>query len=121
MRRSLLLLALLALATALAAPGATAGGEPATAAKLKGCPVKDSFMTGPFFAWRVRARGMGCRAARTQAKKWGDTRPCVYSDGPNDHTCRAGGYRCVTRDVGYEGGLTRCVRKGRAVSWRWSS
>ena len=88
MRRLLTMLALVALATALTAPGATAAGEPATVAKLKGCHVKDSFMTGPFFAWRVRKRGMTCRAARTQAKKWGDTRPCVYTDGPNDHTCQ---------------------------------
>lgn len=123
MRRSLTILALLAFAAALAAPGATAGGEQAGAAKLKRCHTKPGFRTGPFFADQVKARGVSCTAARKQVKKWGNTNSCVYTDGPEDRTCRAGKYRCTYRQLrNFEGGRTTCKRgKKRAVGFRFGS
>jgi hypothetical protein len=93
------------------------------ASRLKRCPTPRGFTTGPFFADQVRARGVSCRTARAQVKRWGRTRDCVYPDGPRDRVCRAGRYRCVTRDVpGFEGGRATCKRgKRRAVGFRFGS
>jgi hypothetical protein len=78
--------ALVAIAFALPA-GAHAD---AGAAALKRCATPRSFTTGPFFADQVRARGVGCAAARRQVKRWGRTDDCVMPDGPKDRVCRTG-------------------------------
>lgn len=122
MRRSVLNLAGAALVLAALAPPSTATGQSASAATLKHCPTPRSFTTGPFFADQVRARGVSCDAARAQVKTWGRTDDCVMPDGPNDHVCRAGGYRCVTRDIAYETSRARCTKgKRRAVGFRFGS
>jgi hypothetical protein len=100
---------------------ATAHAADADAAALKRCATPRSFTTGPFFADQVKARGISCRAARAQVKRWGNTDNCLMPDGPNDHVCRAGGYRCVTRSVAYETSRARCTARGRAVGFRFGS
>ena len=109
------------LLAAVALPSAAAGQE-AGAAALKHCSTPRSFTTGPFFADQVRARGVSCDAARAQVKTWGRTKDCVMPDGPKDAVCRAGGYRCVTRDIAYETLRARCTKgKRRAVGFRFGS
>ena len=119
------LLPIVARAALLAVPATGAGADAgeATAAKLKRCPTKSGFMTGPFFADQVRARGVSCRTARKVVKRWGNTNSCVAPSTPSDRTCRAGRYRCTYRDIqGFEGGRTRCTRgKRRAVGFRFGS
>jgi hypothetical protein len=88
-------------------------------AALQRCSVPEGFTTGPFFVDQVKKRGMSCRTARRQVKRWGNTRACVYPDGPRDRVCRAGGYRCVSRDIrGFEGSRISCRARGRAVGFR---
>lgn len=113
--------ALLVLA-AVALPNDAVADPQAGAASLKSCHTARGFMTGPFFADQVRARGISCDAARTQVKRWGETDDCVMPDGPKDHVCRAGGFRCVTRSIGYETLRARCTKgKRRAVGFRFGS
>jgi hypothetical protein len=87
-------------------------------AALQRCSVPEGFTTGPFFVDQVKKRGMSCRTARRQVKRWGNTRACVYPDGPRDRVCRAGRYRCVSRDAGYESSRISCRARGRAVGFR---
>ncbi len=111
-------LALLAIALTLPA-GARAD---AGASALKRCATPETFMTGPFFADQVKARGVSCEAARRQVKRWGRTDDCVMPDGPKDRVCRTGGYRCVTQRLGYELSRARCTAgKRRAVGFRFGS
>jgi hypothetical protein len=115
MRRLLFIVVVLGALLALPAP--------ASAAKLKRCHTNEGFMTGPFFADQVKARGVSCRTARKVAKGWGKRNSCVAPPSPSDKTCRVGRYRCTYRDVkGFEGGRTRCTRgKSRAVGFRFGS
>jgi hypothetical protein len=90
---------------------------------LRSCPTKSSFMAGPFFVSKVRARAVSCTFARRLVKRWGRTRDCVFPAGPSDVVCRVGRYRCVFRDTGYEGGRETCKRRGtrKAVGFNFSS
>lgn len=117
MRRSLVIALIVVFAAA-------AGGSPARAAELKRCPTAVGFMTGPFYAGKVRARAVSCTFARRLVKRWGRTRGCVFPSGPTDRTCRVGRYRCVDRRLGGEGSeLSRatCKRRGtqRAVGFEF--
>jgi hypothetical protein len=87
------------------------------------CATPRDFTTGPFFADQVQARVVSCRSARRFVKRWGRTRDCVMPRGPNDHVCFVRGYRCVTRQVGYETLRATCKRRGtrRAVKFRFGS
>jgi hypothetical protein len=109
------------LALALASSSGAHADSHAQAAALKRCPTPRSFTTGPFFAGRVKARGVSCRVARRQVKRWGRTDDCVAPANPRDRVCRAGGYRCEYRRVGYELGRVRCTAPGRAVGFEFGS
>ena len=112
-------LALIALTLVL--PSVAHATPDAAASALKRCATPRGFTTGPFFADQVKARGVSCRSAREQVKRWGRTDNCVMPDGPKDRVCRAGGYRCVTRSVAYETSRARCTASGRAVGFRFGS
>jgi hypothetical protein len=106
------LLPLLVLAALLAMPG--------SASALKGCPTRDSFTAGPYFADQVRARGVSCRTARRQVKRWGNAQRCYNR--PSNNSCVVRGWHCSTRTIGYETSRARCTRgKRRAVGFRFGS
>jgi hypothetical protein len=101
-------------------------GAPPAAAQdgFERCATPRDFTTGPFFADQVKARVVSCRAARRFVKRWGRTRDCVMPrGGPSDKVCFVRGYRCVTRQVGYETLRAGCKRRGtrRAVKFRFGS
>ena len=114
--------AILALTAAVASAAlGPAGAAPARAA-AKRCATPSGFMAGPFLVDQVRARGVGCRAARRLVKRWGRTDDCIMPSGPSDRVCRVGSYRCVYRDIGYEQLRNRCKNgRSRAVGFRFGS
>jgi hypothetical protein len=114
--------AVLALTVAVASPAASPAGAASATAAAKRCATPTGFMAGPFFVDQVRARGVGCRAARRLVKRWGRTDDCIMPSGPSDRVCRVGSYRCVNRDAGYESFRTTC-KSGRtkAVGFRAGS
>ena len=112
-------LALIALALVL--PSVAHATPDADASALKRCATPRSFTAGPFFADQVKARGVSCRSAREQVKRWGrteDPRHARRSQGPGLPS--QGGYRCVTRSVAYETSRARCTRQ-RARGWAAAS
>ena len=103
---------------------AGAGAPPAAAGELVSCRTPQGFMTGPFYAGKVRARAVSCTFARRLVRRWGRTRECLFPSGPDDRDCSVGRYRCVYRRLGGEGSeLSRatCKRRGtrRAVGFNF--
>lgn len=105
--------------------GALAAPAPAAAQSgFERCSTPRDFRAGPFFADQLQARVVSCRSARRFVKRWGRTRDCVMPrGGPSDRVCFVRGYRCVTRQVGYETLRATCKRRGtrRAVKFRFGS
>jgi hypothetical protein len=105
---------------ATAAVGPAKAAPPAAAAKR--CSTPAGFRGGPFWVDQLRARGVGCPAARRLVKRWGRTDDCMMPSGPSDRVCQVGSYRCVYRDAGYEAFRTTCKSgRSRAVSFRAGS
>jgi hypothetical protein len=108
--RRLLLIAVLAAATAALLPAASAS------AATRSCPSFSFKHNGvPWSAKSIRARNVSCRSAKRLIKAYAEPRNCQFQK-----RCRVGRYTCRTSSAEGSHFTEGCTRGGRVVRWRGS-